>query len=311
VIVALLSALLVAAAAPQGPPIEPVPFGLFAPSDMSWTFGASFTPDGRTVYFTKSEPGLAGMTIFVSRLVFGIWSTPNVATFSGQYADGDPVVTPDGGAVMFSSRRPPLGSPASAALYEAFTSGPRAGTVVPLPNSANALGSETSPSIAKDGSVYFTLNAGGVRRIYRSAIAGTTRAQATPVTLPGDVDGAVDRDVAVDPQQRFILFSSIRGASPGSFALYIAFRSGDHWCAPLALPPPINSSSSQIAPSLSDDGNTLYFASNRSDLVQPADTALDASAFAAALARYQDGSMRVYSASVGPWIKRFMGGVAC
>ena len=308
---ALLSALIAAAAAPQGPPIDPVPFGLFEPSDMSWTLGASFAPGGRTVYFTKSEPSLVGMTIFVSQLSAAGWSTPAVAPFSGQYADGDPAVTPDGSAVIFSSRRPPLGSPDSAALYEAFLSGPRDGAIVPLPNSANVLGSETSPSVAQDGSIYFALNLRGVRRIYRVAAAGSQASAATAVVLPGDVDGVVDRDVTIDAAQRYLLFSSIRPGTLGSFDLYISFHMGDHWCAPLALPAPVNSAASEIAPSLSRDGSTLYFSSNRNDLEQPADPPMDAAAFAAALARYQDGSLRVYSTNIGPWIARFAGAVAC
>jgi hypothetical protein len=314
VLIALLTALLAmaaTAAALEPPVVSPVPFGLFAPSDMSWTLGASMSPDARTVYFTKSEPGLAGATIFVSRLVFGTWSSPNVAPFSGRYGDGDPVVSRDGNAVIFTSHRPPLGSDASSALYEAFLGGPRAGAVVPLPNSANALGSETSPSIAADGTLYFALNAKGVRRIYHVASASEASIAATLVALPGDTDGVVDRDVAVDPAQKFVVFSSIRPNGLGSFDLYVAFRSGDHWCTPLPLPAPVNSASSEIAPSLSRDGGTLYFSSNRNDLVQPAASPMDAAAFASALARYQDGTLRLYSANIGPWTKSSSKGQAC
>ncbi len=308
------AALLGAVASPApatAPVVDAVPFGLFAPDDMSWTLGASLPPDGHTVYFAKSEPNYAGLTIFVSHLGAAGWSPPEIAPFSGQYAEGDPAVTPDGSAVVFSSRRPPLGTQASAALYEAFVTGPRSGSVVPLPNSANALGSETSPSIARDGSIYFALNARGVRRIYRVPSASPQTQQASPIALPGDADGIADRDVTVDPAQRFIVFSSTRPGSLGSFDLYLSFHVGDRWCAPVALPAPINSPAAEIAPSLSRDATTLYFSSTRTDLVQPVAAPLDAAGFAASLARYQNGTLRLYRTDLGPVVKRLQGSAAC
>jgi len=64
---------------------------------------ASFSPDGKTVYFCKYNPGWFHNTIVVSHRKGERWMTPEVASFSGQWSDASPYVTPDA-ASCFSRR---------------------------------------------------------------------------------------------------------------------------------------------------------------------------------------------------------------
>ena len=64
----------------------------------------AFTPDGRTVFFTRSNPSQAA--ILVSELRNGQWSTPQIAPFSGEWRDIEPAMSPDGKFLVFSSNRP-------------------------------------------------------------------------------------------------------------------------------------------------------------------------------------------------------------
>ncbi|MDB5134034.1 MAG: translocation protein TolB [Mucilaginibacter sp.] len=66
-------------------------------------WATSFTPDGRTVFF--SQGGLY-WTICFSKMVAGKWSRPNVISFSGKWNDTDPFVSPDGKRMFFISNRP-------------------------------------------------------------------------------------------------------------------------------------------------------------------------------------------------------------
>jgi len=50
----------------------------------------------------------------------------------------------------------------------------------------------------------------------------------------------------------------------GSCDIYMATRQGNHWSQPVNLGPNVNSAKWESQPSVSSDGNTLYFASNRS-----------------------------------------------
>src|SRR4051812_50078123 len=77
---------------------------LFAPGVIStggFETHPAFAPDGRTVYFVKSTPGVTFWTICVSRLVNGKWGAPEGAPFSGQYSHAGPFITPDGGHFYF------------------------------------------------------------------------------------------------------------------------------------------------------------------------------------------------------------------
>jgi len=70
-------------------------------------FGGSFTPDGKTIYFSRSAPHSYLYAIFESRWVGGKWTPPTIVPFSGEYTDSDPIlspVTPPGAIRAFRSR---------------------------------------------------------------------------------------------------------------------------------------------------------------------------------------------------------------
>ena len=67
---------------------KPLPHAtVFAPGIIStgdYESHATFTPDGREIYFLKMAPNFSRWTIFASRYKDGGWSQPEVASFSGQ-----------------------------------------------------------------------------------------------------------------------------------------------------------------------------------------------------------------------------------
>jgi hypothetical protein len=67
---------------------------------------ACFAPDGNTIYFSINAPVNRLGVIVASRFEKGKWSTPEVASFSGQYSDYDPFISPDGNKLFFISNRP-------------------------------------------------------------------------------------------------------------------------------------------------------------------------------------------------------------
>src|SRR4051794_10141419 len=62
---------------------------VFAPGVVSTgdVFASTFTPDGRTVVFTKVAPPPRPMALMSSSLAGGRWTTPTVLPFSGVYRD--------------------------------------------------------------------------------------------------------------------------------------------------------------------------------------------------------------------------------
>jgi WD40-like Beta Propeller Repeat len=61
---------------------------IFAPRIISagdYDSHPAFMPDGKTLYFVRSDPSFSFWTILVSRFERGQWREPQVAPFSGQY----------------------------------------------------------------------------------------------------------------------------------------------------------------------------------------------------------------------------------
>src|SRR5690606_11187784 len=201
----LLAAVLIAACADAEPraPLEPLALEsrridearLFAPgtiSDSRWQWRITFTPDGRTAYFTTSDdffPATRRATIMVSHLQRdGTWSTPEVAPFSGTWPDIDPFLTPDGRRLYFSSIRPIDGreKPDLDIFYVERT--PRGWREpVRLGPEVNSDLDELYPSLSADGTLYFGVGPFGPTPeadwdIYYAARRGRGFAPRQPIT---------------------------------------------------------------------------------------------------------------------------------
>ena len=69
--------------------------GIVSTSDDE--FGGSLTPNGDTIYFSKSAPHSYRYSMLKSHQVKGgAWSRPTMLPFSGRYTDSDPTLSPDG-----------------------------------------------------------------------------------------------------------------------------------------------------------------------------------------------------------------------
>ena len=88
---------------------------VFAPGIVSTAaheFACSFTPDGKEFYFTRRETPRSPTLIMVSKYIDGVWTTPEAAPFNDQSSARpasmlfEPMVTPDGRRLYFSSDRP-------------------------------------------------------------------------------------------------------------------------------------------------------------------------------------------------------------
>src|SRR4051812_48122848 len=66
---------------------EPIIFGEGIISTAEDELNAAFTPDGKSLYFSKNAPGSRQGLIVVSNFEKGKWGRPEIASFSGQYSD--------------------------------------------------------------------------------------------------------------------------------------------------------------------------------------------------------------------------------
>lgn len=290
---------------------------VFAPGVISGPandLSPAFTPDGKTVFFTRANSSQS--LILVSHLSGGKWSTPTIASFSGKWRDLEPTMAPDGSFLIFASNRPATdGGKAIDAYYNGAPQPGIGGNLwrvdrTPngwgeprrLPDVVNGNGSIFSPSIAADGSLYFMKPVGAQTRfhIFRAQFAhGTYDA---PVAVPiaaGDSVG--DYDPAVAPDESFIVFSSSRMKANGT-SLFIAKKQGNAWGAPVfmgaAVSPP---QSNDIEARLGADHRTLYFSSRR-EVPTGADNGVTAEKGLEMMDAWNNGLANIWQVSLDSWL---------
>jgi WD40-like Beta Propeller Repeat len=289
----LISSPLVAQSAPYDS-AKPLPqAAVFAPNVIStgdYESHATFTPDGREIYFLKMAPNFSRWSIFVSRYGNGGWSQPEVASFSGQYQDADPYITADGKHFYFISDRPinpgderqshhdiwvmdkaDAGSPQNGSVLIANWSAPRH-----LSSPVNSDADEYYPIVLKNGTLYFGSERKGCNGpcdIYRGVPerdgSYTVENLGAPInTAAGEYEAFVTED------EQFMLLAVIkRPDSMGDFDLYLSRKQpGGKWAEPTNLGLEINSPARELSPKLSPDGKYVVWTSARSPTLAPKPT---------------------------------------
>jgi len=265
-------------AAPPAPPAGPYlgqdPIGpepeLFAPGRVSTGRGerdTAISADGDLLLHTVW--GQHHGTIVQLEQRDGVWRGPTVVSFSGVFSDIEPAFDPAGDRLLFASQRPMPGKTAAGDwnLWEVPREAGAWGHPQPL-DAVNSEDDEFYPSITRGGVLYFTASREdslGGEDIYRAkAVDGKTVVE----NLGPEVNSAgPEFNAFIDPDERFLLFSSVRQGDQGGGDIYISYRSVDgSWSAARPLAAPINSAALDYCPFVTPDGRFLFFTSNRNDL---------------------------------------------
>jgi Tol biopolymer transport system component len=258
------------AAASEEPASEPEPAVLAADviSSDAEEYRISFTPDGTTAYFARGDaffPQSRRATILESRLVDGVWTEPEVASFSGEHPDIDPWVAPDGSYLLFSSIRPVGGDDRSdAELFRVDRDGDTWSEPVHL-SSLGSASDELGASVAADGTIVFAsdrLGGAGGWDLYTAAAEGDGWGEPEPLAA---LNTAIwEFNPAIDPAADRLVFTSInRDGGSGLGDLFVSDADSGTWseARPLAL----NTAADEYHPSLAPDGRTLYFVRRQGD----------------------------------------------
>jgi Tol biopolymer transport system component len=263
---------------------------------------AAFTPDGRTVYFTRKVADRFGVILVAHRRGAG-WTTPEVAPFSGRYADFDPFISPDGSRLYWISNRPVDDRPKTDFdIWMVERQGTAWSAPIHLDAPVNSGDGEFYPTVAANGTLYFSSNrAGGKGRgdLYSSRPEGGRFAA---VTSLGDSVNSTgfDGDPYIAPDESYLIFTG--WGRPGGDTdgdLYITTNSGGAWSTPRPLGHGINSEAQEYAPIVSPDGRWLYFSSYRSVIDAPLDHPLTGAELTRLLDGPANGHGSVYRVPIG------------
>ncbi|HYW31597.1 MAG TPA: hypothetical protein VE869_08830 [Gemmatimonas sp.] len=243
---------------------------MFAPGVISTgdVFASSFTPDGRTVFFTKATSDRTRMHIQQSTWTGSSWSTPSRASFSTGDREMDPHVSPDGKTVYFTAprRRAAIATDADGDwdTWSAKLDGSEpAARITSLANSAD---NEMYPSITNDEALFF-----GVRSRANPDVPGEIRylhrkIRTTPVVVPMGPEVVNPGNPYITYDGRVLIVSASGPESRGRSDLFVLVRRGDgRWSAPRNLGREVNTTDVEFCPGLSPDGRYLFFSRVRYD----------------------------------------------
>ena len=226
--------------------------------------------NGLELYFQSNRTG-GVMDLFVSTRVTtnDSWgaATSLGATVNSVGPDRTPSLSSDGLTLFFASDD---GGVAGFDLYmstrvtlnDAWSIPTNLGAVI------NSNFMELGPSISSDGlSLFFQSDAPGAGGIDIFVSTRTTLADpwSPPVSLGALVNSTGDDgqpEIASDGLSLY--FHSTRIGGPGAINIWRTTRTSINgaWAIPVVLPAPVNSTAIDAAPALSDDWQTLYFASD-------------------------------------------------
>jgi hypothetical protein len=252
---------------------------------------ATLSKDGLSLYLSSNRTDLPGargnLDIWVSQRSTTAegWGTPRnlgpVINTSG--AELSPNLSVDGHLLFFTSNRvgstpmagtsPPVPSvdiwmSRRTNIQDDFSWGPP----VRLGPGVNTGGVDQAPMYlqsAEDGTTNFYFNRGILQSnegdIYSASITrdGGTLGPAEPVVALNS--GVNDAAISIRRDGREIFFWSLRPAGLTGQDLWTSTRRSVHhpWLPPTKLDAPLNTSVNELTPSLSFDGRTLIFTSNR------------------------------------------------
>jgi hypothetical protein len=249
---------------------------LFAPGIVSTGLGerdVAMTPDGNELYYTAVVgPAFNFGAIVVTKRVDGVWTPPEVATFSGHHMDLEPAISPDGQRFFFMSTRPVPGATEATGNEDIWVmnrSGEGWGEPYNVGSPINTEGGEFFPSVTADGTLYFTRKvAEGSESIYRSRLVDGVYSE--PEMLPEQVNSGQLRFNAFVARDESYIIVPVWGRedSLGGVDYYIVFRSPeDVWSDPINMGENINAAEgAEWSPYVSPDGNYLFFMSSRATI---------------------------------------------
>ena len=258
----------------ETPVTEAVPF---APEVISTSanseFSLMFTPDGRTVYFSRRAPN-EKQQIFEANFNDGKWSTPVLSTFSTD-RDETPSISPNGELFFFGSERPIPNKPnkgnfdMNVWMMKKQSDGWSKPEPLPFPiNDVQQQGEEWPSSnnnffFAVDDETYlFTTMVRGNEAIKLYE----TKYKNDRFSEPKEIKGIWDDEkfwvysAVVSPNGKYLIFNSY-GAPDGAGGedIFVSKRVDDSWSKAKAIGSKINTKDEESGPRFSRDGKYFFF----------------------------------------------------
>ena len=232
-------------------------------TERNETFPAEDPTDG-SLWFSMYDNSFGAQTILFARRIESGWAPPEVAPFSGKWGDRAPRFSPDGASIYITSDRPRKRgeSPADMNIWRVSRIGESWGEPELLESPINSEAADIHISVT-DQAVWLASNrAGGLGRsdIYRIGPSGDISHLDAPIN---DEKSQPDLWVSADESWMILVITEASDGYGGD-DLYLSRFIEETWTVPTNLGFEINSAEYEYGPSVSVDGQYLYFTSHRS-----------------------------------------------
>lgn len=247
---------------------------VFAPGIVSTIYmehsALEISPDGNEIFWwvrpgPQIDSSLYNRDTWISaktmKRIEDRWTIP-----MGSLCGGGAAFSPDGNRLFFSSLMPynrPDGPYVVEKQGDTWSEPKNIGLVERFP----ALKSVHSPTITRDGTLYFASDTAGSGMLknhvlYRVKLVNGeyTRLEMLPPCI--NLPGSLNYSPFIAPDESYLIFSSNRPGSLDNYGdLYISFHNTeeDTWSEPVNLGEPINTVGQESSPGLSPDSKYLFY----------------------------------------------------
>jgi hypothetical protein len=243
----------------------PQVFGEGIISTDSYEFAITFTPEMDEIYFTRRKPGEKNV-IYAMKLIDGKWSNPVSAFFTATKGwDFEPHISPKGDKLYFGSTRPLNDTIGSTGLHQWYSKRQENGWNLPIPLEKPFVDKSIIMYLtsSENGNLYFTTGEKGDKPedwvIYNSV---KEEGQYKNIKRMGKEINTSGKWIAhsyIAPDESYMIYDFKSNLGFGESDLYISFDKNGVWTKPYNLGPKINTDKTEMAASVSPDGNYLFF----------------------------------------------------
>lgn len=234
--------------------------------------GGSISSDGLELYFASERGGNFDLYVSARPSVQSEWSAPVRLgpPVNSSYWEHVPSISPDGLSLYFSSDRPGGSGGLDIWVSTRSTPGEPWGQPVNLGPTINSPVWDPTARVSADGLklLFHSERAGGLGRedVWMATRTSKEDPWGTPVNLGAPVNSSYnDGEAVLSADGLALFFNSDRAGGSGNYDLWVTTRrkTSDPWGPPVNLGPSVNSPNVDWCGSLSADGSTLYFCSDR------------------------------------------------
>lgn len=222
----------------------------------------AFNPDGSELYYAITNAEWAMSKII--RVSIHNMARKDTLYLEDKLYEGEPFITNDGTNMYFTVVKPPLpGKIWQSDIYKVHKTVNGWSTPEILDSTINSGASEWHVSLTDNNVIYYTSEIeNGTSAlhgdIFRAELRDNKFVNVTKLFAPVNTDYN-DSDPLIARDESYLIFHSNRPGGFGEHDLYISFNKNGKWTDPKNMGKDINTSSWEMAPSLTPDGKYLLF----------------------------------------------------